>query len=101
MLQINPSVLSPSIAVEFVPIDLFQLWRQSTTMFSRSRALINFVLIALVLAEVCFVARALQATQASPANVEIPKTPAGEQFSAWLAAFNSGQRDQLEKFRSH
>jgi D-alanyl-D-alanine carboxypeptidase len=35
------------------------------------------------------------------ADVRIPKTPAGEQFSAWLTAFNSGEREQLEKFRSH
>jgi D-alanyl-D-alanine carboxypeptidase len=37
----------------------------------------------------------------APAGVQIPKTAAGEQFSAWLTAFNSGEREQLEKFRSH
>jgi D-alanyl-D-alanine carboxypeptidase len=35
------------------------------------------------------------------ATVEIPKTPAGEQFSGWLAAFNSGDRAQMEAFLSH
>lgn len=33
--------------------------------------------------------------------VETPKTPAGEQFSAWLSAFNRGDRAQLEGFLSH
>jgi CubicO group peptidase (beta-lactamase class C family) len=33
--------------------------------------------------------------------VEAPKTPAGEQFSGWLKAFNSGDRAQLEGFLSH
>jgi D-alanyl-D-alanine carboxypeptidase len=28
----------------------------------------------------------------------VPKTPAGEQFSAWLGAFNSGERARLEAF---
>jgi D-alanyl-D-alanine carboxypeptidase len=37
---------------------------------------------------------------AQSAPVDIPKTPAGEQFSAWFAAFNSGERAQLETFRS-
>ena len=34
-------------------------------------------------------------------TVEAPKTPAGEQFSAWLSAFNSGDRAQLEGFLPH
>ncbi len=70
-------------------------------MLSCSRALSKFVLIALALAGVCFVVGVVLAGQAPSAPVEIPKTPADEQFSAWLAAFNSGERDQLEKFRSH
>ncbi len=70
-------------------------------MLSRSCALGKVVLIALALAGVCFVVGAAQAGQAPSATVEIPKTPAGEQFSAWLAAFNSGDRAELEKFRSH
>ena len=32
---------------------------------------------------------------------EVPKTPAGEQFSAWLKAFNSGNRAQIEEVRKH
>jgi len=34
-------------------------------------------------------------------TVEVPKTPAGEQFSAWFGAFNSGDRAQMEGFLSH
>lgn len=30
---------------------------------------------------------------------QVPSTPAGEQFSAWLMAFNSGERQQLEEVR--
>jgi D-alanyl-D-alanine carboxypeptidase len=30
---------------------------------------------------------------------EVPKTPASEQFSAWLRAFNSGERAQIEDVR--
>jgi D-alanyl-D-alanine carboxypeptidase len=42
-----------------------------------------------------------RAAHAQSATVEIPKTPAGEQLSLWVAAFNSGERAQLENFRSH
>lgn len=70
-------------------------------MLSRSRAFSRLVPVALALAGVCFVVGVAQAGQAPSAIVEIPKTPPGEQFSAWLAAFNSGERDQLEKFRCH
>jgi CubicO group peptidase (beta-lactamase class C family) len=35
------------------------------------------------------------------AVVETPKTAAGEQFAAWLKAFNSGERAQVEAFLSH
>ncbi len=38
---------------------------------------------------------------ARAAVVEAPKTPAGEQLSGWLAAFNSGDRAQMEGFLSH
>jgi D-alanyl-D-alanine carboxypeptidase len=33
--------------------------------------------------------------------VDAPKTPAGEQLSAWLAAFNSGDRAQMEELLTH
>ena len=33
--------------------------------------------------------------------VDVPKTPAGEQFSAWLAALNSGDRAQMEEILGH
>lgn len=32
---------------------------------------------------------------------KVPSTPAGEQFSAWLKSFNSGERAQLEELRKH
>src|SRR6266446_3819147 len=37
------------------------------------------------------------ATGSRAAAVETPKTPAGEQFSAWLKSFNSGDRAQMEE----
>ena len=35
------------------------------------------------------------------ATVDTPKTPAGEQFSAWLAALNSGDRAKMEEILGH
>jgi D-alanyl-D-alanine carboxypeptidase len=35
----------------------------------------------------------------SKAAVETPKTPAGEQFSAWLQSFNGGERSQIADFQ--
>jgi D-alanyl-D-alanine carboxypeptidase len=35
------------------------------------------------------------------AVVETPKTPAGEQFSAWLEALNGGDRAQIEEILTH
>jgi D-alanyl-D-alanine carboxypeptidase len=70
-------------------------------MFSRSSAVRKFVLIALTLAALSLTVRAASTAQAPSSTPEIPKTAAGEQFSAWLAAFNSGDRAELEKFRSH
>jgi hypothetical protein len=32
---------------------------------------------------------------------EIPNMPAGEQLSAWLKAFNGGERPQIEEFQKH
>ena len=37
----------------------------------------------------------------SAAAVETPKTPAGEQFSAWLEAMNGGNRAQIEEILTH
>jgi len=70
-------------------------------MFSRSSAVRKFVLMALTLAALSLTVRAASTAQAPSSTAEIPKTAAGEQFSAWLAAFNSGDRAELEKFRSH
>ena len=39
--------------------------------------------------------------QASPVTPKIPDTAAGNQFAAWLAAFNSGDREQMETLASH
>lgn len=41
------------------------------------------------------------APQAQPAAVTIPDTAAGKQFAAWLTAFNSGDRAQMEAVGSH
>jgi D-alanyl-D-alanine carboxypeptidase len=70
-------------------------------MVSRSLALSKFVLATLALAGMCFTVRAAKTSPAQSATAEIPRTPAGVQFSAWLLAFNSGDRAELEKFRSH
>jgi len=40
-------------------------------------------------------------TDVRTATVDVPKTPAGEQFSAWLAALNSGDRAQMEEILKH
>ena len=45
-------------------------------------------------------ATSVRPSQVPSPNVQVPKTSAGEQFSAWLAAFNSGEREQIEKFRN-
>ena len=44
-----------------------------------------------------------RASSAAPQTntVEIPKTAAGRQFAAWYAAFNSGDRAQMEALASH
>lgn len=39
--------------------------------------------------------------QSQPAAPEIPKTPPGDQFSAWLDSFNSGDKVQMEAFLPH
>jgi D-alanyl-D-alanine carboxypeptidase len=70
-------------------------------MFSRSRAVSTLVPIMLALAALCLTVRAARTAPKQSAAAEIPKTPPGEQFSAWLAAFNGGDRAELEKFRSH
>jgi D-alanyl-D-alanine carboxypeptidase len=67
-----------------------------------SRMLAKIALITLALAAMTFAASTIGTAQApTGTSAEIPKTPPGEQFSAWLAAFNSGDRAELEKFRSH
>jgi D-alanyl-D-alanine carboxypeptidase len=68
-------------------------------MLHRSLTFGSFALIAL--AGFTLSARPAGMSQAPSTAPEIPKTPAGEQFSAWLGAFNSGDRGKLEEFRSH
>jgi D-alanyl-D-alanine carboxypeptidase len=70
-------------------------------MVSHSRVMGKFLLTCVTLAAVCLTVRPDRTAQAQSSTVEIPKTPSGEQFSAWLAAFNSGDKAELEKFRSH
>jgi len=70
-------------------------------MVSRSRAIGKFVLTVLTIAAVWLSVRPVRTIQAQSSTLEIPKTPPGEQFAAWLVAFNSGDKAELEKFRSH
>jgi D-alanyl-D-alanine carboxypeptidase len=70
-------------------------------MLHRSLTFGSFALIALALAGFTLSARPVGMSQAPSTAPEIPKTPPGEQFSAWLAAFNSGDRGKLEELRSH
>jgi D-alanyl-D-alanine carboxypeptidase len=81
--------------------DRVQPTEADKTMVNGSRALGKFVSITLAAALLSFAASAARATQTSTTTAEIPKTPAGEQFSAWFSAFNSADRAQLESFRSH
>jgi D-alanyl-D-alanine carboxypeptidase len=68
---------------------------------SRSRAISKLVLTALTFAALCLTVSVARTAQAQSAATEVPKTAVGEQFSAWLAAFNSGDKAELEKFRTH
>jgi D-alanyl-D-alanine carboxypeptidase len=70
-------------------------------MVSRSREIGKFVLTVLTFAGLWLTMHPARTALGQSSPVEIPKTPAGEQFSAWLAAFNSGDKAELEKFRSH
>jgi D-alanyl-D-alanine carboxypeptidase len=67
-----------------------------------SRIRNKFLLLAFIPAALTLAARdAKTAGGGQAVAVEIPKTPVGKQFSAWLAAFNSGGTAELEEFRSH
>ncbi len=70
-------------------------------MAKRSNASGKIAFLALACIALCLTVRAARTPQTQLARAETPKTPSGEQFSAWLAAFNSGERAQLETFRSH
>jgi CubicO group peptidase (beta-lactamase class C family) len=70
-------------------------------MANRPSAFGKTIFLALACLALGLTVRAARRPEAQVAAAEIPKTPPGEQFSAWLAAFNSGERTQLETFRSH
>ncbi len=70
-------------------------------MVNGSRARGKLALILIVFAALSFTVSAARTAQAPSAASDIPKTAPGEQFSAWLTAFNSGDKTELEKFRSH
>jgi D-alanyl-D-alanine carboxypeptidase len=70
-------------------------------MTNRSNASGKTTFLALLCVVLCLTVRAAWAPPTQLPTAEIPKTPPGEQFRAWLAAFNSGERAQLESFRSH
>jgi hypothetical protein len=70
-------------------------------MANRSNALGKITFLALACMALCLTVRAARTPQTQLATAEIPKTPPAEQFSAWLAAFNSGERSQLETFPTH
>jgi D-alanyl-D-alanine carboxypeptidase len=65
---------------------------------SRARGRLALIILAWALSVTANKART---PQAPSATAEIPKTAPGEQFSAWLTAFNNGDQAELEKFRSH
>jgi D-alanyl-D-alanine carboxypeptidase len=67
----------------------------------RSKAFGKITFLALAGMALCLTVRAARRPQTQLATADIPQTAAGEQFSAWLVAFNSGERAQLETFRSH
>jgi D-alanyl-D-alanine carboxypeptidase len=69
-------------------------------MSKHSRIAGRFLLLAFALTALTLTARNPRTAPGQSAAVEIPKTPAGEQFSAWLIAFNGGDKAELEKFRS-
>jgi CubicO group peptidase (beta-lactamase class C family) len=71
-------------------------------MVNHLRVLSTISLVAFALAGIGFASyRATAARQVQSPTIGLPRTPPGEQLSAWLAAFNSGDRAELEKFRSH
>ena len=70
-------------------------------MVNRSRSRGKFAQILLAFAALSFTVSAARTAQAPSTSSEIPKTPPGEQFSAWLSAFNGGDKAELEKFRGH
>jgi D-alanyl-D-alanine carboxypeptidase len=70
-------------------------------MANRSQTFFRAAQVALALAILGFTLSHLRTAKAQSATLDIPKTPVGEQLSGWLAAFNSGERAQLENFRSH
>lgn len=67
----------------------------------RPRFLIALLLAALPLVVPGAYVHAVPSPQAQTSAPKIPDTPVGHEFSAWLAAFNGGDKAQLEAFASH
>jgi D-alanyl-D-alanine carboxypeptidase len=67
-------------------------------MRNSARTQVPSILLAALVTFLLSVAPAISAgpTQSPAAAVQIPKTAVGGQFSAWLSAFNSGDRAQIE-----
>lgn len=67
----------------------------------RPRFLIALFLVAVPLVALSAYVRAVASAQAQTSAPKIPDTPAGHEFSVWLAAFSGGDKSQLEAFASH
>jgi D-alanyl-D-alanine carboxypeptidase len=67
-------------------------------MSKHSRIASKILVLTIALTALTSGARDAQTARGQSAAVEIPKTPPGEQFSAWLTAFNSGEKARLEEF---
>src|ERR1700688_4273312 len=97
----NPRARPPSITHRLGTSNIISLRRRPKTMVNGSRARGKLALILIVFAALSFTVSTARTAQAPSAASDIPKTAPGEQFSAWLTAFNSGDKSELEKFRSH
>ncbi|MGA2096883.1 MAG: serine hydrolase domain-containing protein [Candidatus Acidiferrum sp.] len=70
-------------------------------MSPRFRALGAIILAAFALVAIHVSVRSGSLAQTQTAAPEIPKTPAGNQFTAWFSAFNSGDKAKLDAFQSN
>jgi D-alanyl-D-alanine carboxypeptidase len=70
-------------------------------MSMRIGALGTIILMALGVVTRGFAVPPMRLAEPQAAAPEIPKTPAGDQFAAWLGSFNSGDKSRMEAFVSH